>query len=72
MLAIAEVTGRVNGAAVWDPFNTLCPGSACAPTRDGKPLYFDGDHLSGYGNTVMLPAFRKFMRRVWTADGDRG
>jgi peptidoglycan/LPS O-acetylase OafA/YrhL len=42
---------------VWDPFPILCPGSVCSAFRNGKPLYFDQDHLSGYGNQLLLPSF---------------
>jgi peptidoglycan/LPS O-acetylase OafA/YrhL len=44
-------------AVIWDAFSVLCPGTACSPYMDGKPLVFDGDHLSGYGDDVLLPSF---------------
>jgi peptidoglycan/LPS O-acetylase OafA/YrhL len=48
---------KFRGFHLWDPFTVLCPDASCRMTRDGKPLYFDGDHLSGYGNRVLLPSF---------------
>ena len=27
-------------------------------SRDGKPLYYDDDHLSEYGNRLLLPLFK--------------
>ncbi|KRD79617.1 acyltransferase family protein [Lysobacter sp. Root983] len=55
--ALQQIAAQVPGASVWDPFPLLCPGQTCAALRDGRPLYFDGDHLSGYGNRVLLPGF---------------
>ena len=57
LASIQEVVTRVSGAAVWDPLPTLCPGSTCSAFANGRPLYFDGDHLSGFGNAVLLEAF---------------
>jgi len=44
----------------------LCPGEHCLPTREGKPLFFDGDHLSGYGNRLLLPDFQAQLERLET------
>lgn len=49
---------------VWDPFPILCPGSICSALRDGKPLFFDQDHLSGYGNQLLLESFSKLLRDI--------
>ncbi len=42
---------------VWDPFPILCPSDPCTAIRDGRPVFFDGDHLSGHGNELLLPSF---------------
>jgi peptidoglycan/LPS O-acetylase OafA/YrhL len=45
---------------VWDPFATLCPeGDRCPSLRDGKPLFFDGDHLSGVSNQSLTASFAR-------------
>lgn len=49
---------------VWDPFPILCPGSICSVFRDKKPLFFDQDHLSGYGNQLLLESFSKLLRDI--------
>jgi peptidoglycan/LPS O-acetylase OafA/YrhL len=49
---------------VWDPFPILCPDNVCLAFRDGKPLFFDQDHLSGYGNQLLLPSFSKLLLRI--------
>jgi len=58
LAALNEVAGALPGASVWDPLPVLCPGNDCLPTRDGHPLYFDADHLSGFSNRLLLPSFR--------------
>ena len=44
---------------VCDAFPVLCPSEVCLTQKDGRPLFFDGDHLSAYGNSVVYPAFKK-------------
>ena len=47
--------------SIWDPFDTLCPQSTCEAISGGTPLFFDGDHLSGYGNELLYPSFLEFL-----------
>jgi hypothetical protein len=63
--ALLEVAAR-SGAQVWDPLPHLCDSQVCRPGVDGRPLFFDGDHLSGYGNLVLLPSFERFICREST------
>lgn len=58
MTSLKQVAQALPGASVWDPLPVLCPGATCQPEQAGKPLYFDGDHLSGHGNRTLLPSFR--------------
>ena len=46
---------------VWDPLPILCPTSTCDAMRDGQPMFFDGDHLSGFGNTLLTAPFERFL-----------
>ncbi len=46
---------------VWDPLPTLCPTSTCDAMRDGQPMFFDGDHLSGFGNTLLTAPLERFL-----------
>lgn len=57
--SLQQVAQALPGATVWDPLPVLCPGTSCQPEQAGKPLYFDGDHLSGHGNRFLLPSFRQ-------------
>jgi peptidoglycan/LPS O-acetylase OafA/YrhL len=55
---LASINDRV---AVWDPFPLLCPSTACTAFDGEKPLFFDGHHLSGYGNDVLSASFNRMM-----------
>jgi peptidoglycan/LPS O-acetylase OafA/YrhL len=46
------------GAQILDPLPYLCDARRCYGSRDGKPLYYDDDHLSEYGNRLLLPLFK--------------
>ncbi|HVJ38552.1 MAG TPA: acyltransferase family protein [Stenotrophomonas sp.] len=59
--ALREIAARLPGASVWDPLPVLCTAQRCSAFRGGRPLYFDGDHLSGYGNRVLLPSLQAFL-----------
>ena len=57
MEALDELKGEFKNSFVWDPFPLLCPDASCAPYMKGRPLYFDGDHLSSYGNYILVDSF---------------
>lgn len=58
--AVTVLAHSVPEARVWDVFAELCPqGPVCHGYVDGHPLFFDGDHLSGFANRLLLPAFEK-------------
>jgi hypothetical protein len=41
----------------------LCSVDTCSSSRNGHPLFFDGDHLSGFGNAALVDDFTLAMRR---------
>jgi peptidoglycan/LPS O-acetylase OafA/YrhL len=49
---------------VWDPFPILCPDEECKAYNSNGPLFFDGDHLSGYGNLVLYPSFIEVIKSI--------
>lgn len=53
---------------VWDPLSALCGKNSCSVYKNGRPLFFDGDHLSGYGNKTLLPSFSRFISSL---EGER-
>jgi hypothetical protein len=69
----AALAARVPNVLVWDPMETLCPGPGpCSAYLGDRPLFFDGDHLSGYGNKVLVPSFAAFMRKHGNAVSHHG
>lgn len=62
--AFDQIAQQVPGILVWDPFPILCFEDVCKSWQDGKPLFLDGDHLSGFGNLQLLDSFTSFMRNT--------
>jgi peptidoglycan/LPS O-acetylase OafA/YrhL len=62
--AMARIAAKVRGVSVWDTFPILCPGATCEASVDGHPLFYDGDHISGYANRMLLPYFEKEIARL--------
>jgi hypothetical protein len=58
------LVAKLPHATIWDPFPLLCPGSTCHAVQGGKPLFFDGDHLSGYGSLRLLPDFARHLQSL--------
>jgi hypothetical protein len=55
------VTAALPAVRIWDPLPLLCPDAICNAYDGTRPLFFDGDHLSGYGNEKLAPGFRAFL-----------
>lgn len=60
--SLQKISAAVPNVVIWDPFPILCPpAEKCSEFLNGKPLFFDGDHISGYANQVLLPSFMQFV-----------
>ena len=46
---------------LWDSFPLLCDQPVCQPFRNGRPLFVDTDHVSGYANDLLTPPFEKVL-----------
>ncbi|NHV25064.1 acyltransferase family protein [Burkholderia sp. D-99] len=68
LASYAKMQNAVPGVEVWDPLPTLCPGSECRAYRDGKPILFDGDHLTYYSNMLLLPGFTALIEKQAAPD----
>ncbi|MBE0493471.1 MAG: acyltransferase [Thiomicrospira sp.] len=50
------------GVKILDPLPYLCDEKYCYGSRNGRPLYYDDDHLSEYGNKYLVPMFEQVFR----------
>ena len=50
------------GVKILDPLPYLCDEQYCYGSRDGRPLYFDDNHLSEYGNKFLVPMFEQVFK----------
>jgi peptidoglycan/LPS O-acetylase OafA/YrhL len=66
LAGMRRLTDALPDVSVWDPFPVLCPGIVCSATKDGRPLFFDGDHLSAYGNMILYPDFKAYIDMLTT------
>jgi peptidoglycan/LPS O-acetylase OafA/YrhL len=65
-MASLQDLARLEGVHVWDPFPILCPGAAtCSAFRGTTPVFFDGDHLSGYGGRLLVASFSAKLDVIW-------
>ena len=60
--SLAALKAAYPSIIVWDPFPVLCSGAVCSAfAADGRPLFFDGDHLSSHGARVLAPSFEEII-----------
>ncbi|MCW5120351.1 acyltransferase [Burkholderia cenocepacia] len=62
--AYSRMEAAVPGVYTWDPLPSLCSDKTCSAYEGRRPLFFDGDHISGYGNLQVLPSFESFMLKL--------
>jgi len=59
LAAMHRVCAQFQDCSIYDPLPQLCDADHCsARAQNGRPLFFDADHLSRYGNEVLYPSFR--------------
>lgn len=47
------------GVKILDPLPYLCRDGRCWGSKDGRPIYYDDNHLSEYGNKLLVPMFKE-------------
>ena len=47
------------GAKILNPLPYLCKDGRCISQIKGRPIYYDDDHLSEFGNKLLIPMFRE-------------
>ena len=50
------------GVKILDPSAYLCDEDRCYGSKGGRPLYVDDDHLSEFGNKLLVPMFAEVFR----------
>lgn len=50
------------GVKILNPLPYLCDDEYCYGSKNGRPLYYDDDHLSEYGNKYLVPMFEEVFR----------
>ena len=50
------------GVHILDPLPYLCRDGRCYGSKNGRPLYHDDNHLSEFGNKLLLPMFAEVFR----------
>ena len=47
------------GANILNPLPYLCHDGRCWSNKEGRPIYYDDDHLSEFGNKLLKPMFEE-------------
>lgn len=50
------------GVKILNPLPYLCDETYCYGSKNGRPLYYDDDHLSEYGNKFLVPMFEEVFK----------
>ena len=50
------------GVKILNPLPYLCDDTYCYGSKNGRPLYYDDDHLSEYGNKFLVPMFEEVFK----------
>lgn len=56
--SVITATAKKYGVKTLDPAAYLCGSGHCISEYKGRPIYRDGDHLSEYGNKILVPMFK--------------
>jgi hypothetical protein len=59
MSALHSLAAQYPKTEIWDPLPALCDHERCTALDGIRPLFFDGDHVSPYGNVVLFPSFKR-------------
>lgn len=52
------------GIKILDPIPYLCEDGRCYGSKNGRPLYHDDDHLSEFGNKLLVPMFAEVFKNL--------
>lgn len=69
--SFATLMKKLPSLRIWDPLPLLCPEPICLVTKDQKPLFTDGDHISGYANDILFNNFKSMVESQQKLPADR-
>ncbi len=52
-----KLPNEISNVTLLDPTIYLCDNNTCYGDYDGRPIYYDGDHMSEFGNKLLTPMF---------------
>lgn len=52
------------GVKILDPLPYLCHDGRCYGSRNGRPLYYDDNHMSESGNKLLVPMFAEVFKHL--------
>ena len=55
---LIKETKETCGINILNTEEYLCSNESCKGSINGRPIYFDGDHLSEFGNKLLTPMFK--------------
>jgi hypothetical protein len=61
VLTLLDKTKQQCNINILDVKDSLCDNAKCRGSKQGRPLYYDGDHMSEYGNKILTPLFKSAM-----------
>ena len=57
-----HVVDKISNIKLLDPTHYLCDANTCYGDFKGRPFYYDGDHMSEFGNKRLTPMFLSAMK----------
>ncbi|MEY8201391.1 MAG: acyltransferase family protein [Colwellia sp.] len=64
-ITIVDSVAKECGASTVSPADILCETGNCLSSIDGRPLYYDDNHLSEFGNKLLTPLFHNALTSVY-------
>lgn len=64
MDSLYQIQAQLPEIRLWDPLPILCPDANCLAIKNSVPLYFDGDHISGYANELLSGNFFQQVKQL--------
>lgn len=62
VMSLQDEAAKRCGVRILDPRPYLCDDQSCYGGYHGRPIYRDQDHLSEFGNRLLLPLFERFFK----------